>query len=124
MAKRKSQDNLRVSTQVLPVVSCSDIEQLTRNHAIVGHTAPTDITRYMPYREVTRVLIVRTVLFLASIGVSVTEALNLGWLQSKFSAEALEVEARETTSGVEVEITSLRPGELTDDSATRQNATS
>ncbi len=60
----------------------------------------TDITQYLPYREVRDVLIRRTVLFLFSIGSSVSEAIAKGWLHPKFSKEALKIEDSETAYGV------------------------
>lgn len=52
-----------------------------------------EITRWMKYVEVRQILVQRTVRYLASIGRSVREALDLGWLNPKFKAEALRVEA-------------------------------
>jgi IS605 OrfB family transposase len=52
-----------------------------------------EITRWMKLVEVRKILLLRTVRYLASIGKSVTIALNLGWLNSKFTAEALRLEA-------------------------------
>ncbi len=51
-----------------------------------------EITRWMKYAEVRKVLLLRTVRYLTSIGKSVTEALNLGWINSKFKAEVLSLE--------------------------------
>lgn len=48
----------------------------------------------MKYAEVRKILILRTVRYLASIGKSVTEVLELGWLNSNFKAEALRLEAK------------------------------
>ena len=59
-----------------------------------------EITRSMKYAEVRQVLIKRTVRYLASIGKTVTEALDLGWLISKFKAEALSFEAEISPTGV------------------------
>ena len=52
-----------------------------------------EITRWMKHVEVRKILLLRTVRYLASIGKSVTDALNLGWLNSKFRAEAKRLEA-------------------------------
>ena len=51
-----------------------------------------EISRYQKYVEVRKTLIKRTVRYLTSIGKTVTEALNLEWLHSKFKAEALSEE--------------------------------
>ncbi|MFP5271699.1 hypothetical protein [Coleofasciculus sp.] len=51
-----------------------------------------EITLWMKYAEVRTILLMRTVRYLASIGKSVTEALDLGWLNLKFKAEALRLE--------------------------------
>lgn len=48
----------------------------------------------MKYAEVRRMLILRTVRYLASIGKTVTEALSLDWLSSKFRLEALSLEVK------------------------------
>jgi hypothetical protein len=49
---------------------------------------------------VRKILIERTVRFLAAIGKSVSEALELGWLHPKFKAEALLFEAEISPPGV------------------------
>lgn len=59
-----------------------------------------EITRWMKYVEVRKILISRTVRYLASIGKTVTEALDFGWLISKFKAEALSFEAEISPTGV------------------------
>ena len=59
-----------------------------------------EVTRWMKYAEVRKVLIKRTVRYLASIGKTVTEALDLGWLISKFKVEALSFEAEISPTGV------------------------
>lgn len=51
------------------------------------------ITRYMRSGEVETILIGRTVQYLHSIGCSVMEALDLGWLLSKFKVKALKYES-------------------------------
>ncbi|BAZ22730.1 hypothetical protein NIES4073_36170 [Kalymmatonema gypsitolerans NIES-4073] len=51
-----------------------------------------EIARWTKYAEVRKVLLLRTIRYLTSIGKTVTEALNLGWLNSKFKAEALRLE--------------------------------
>lgn len=56
--------------------------------------------RYLKYAEVRKVLIKRTVRYLALIGRTVSEALDLGWLISKFKAEALSFEAEISPAGV------------------------
>ena len=59
-----------------------------------------ELHRYMKYAEVRKVLISRTVRYLASIGKTVTEALDFGWLISKFKAEALGFEADLSPTGI------------------------
>ena len=60
-----------------------------------------EINRWMKYAEVRKVLLLRTIRFLASVNKTVTEALDEGWLSSKFKVEALKLEAMESPSGVE-----------------------
>ena len=52
------------------------------------------ITRYMRSSEVEAILVGRTVQYLHSIGCSVTEAVNLGWLLTKFKVKALKYESK------------------------------
>lgn len=59
-----------------------------------------EITRWMKYVEVRKILLLRTVRYLTSIGKSVTDALNLGWLHPKFRAEALRLEGLVSPAGV------------------------
>jgi Putative transposase DNA-binding domain len=59
-----------------------------------------ELHRYLKYAEVRKILIERTVRYLASIGKTVTEALHLGWLISKFKAEALSCEADISPTGI------------------------
>jgi IS605 OrfB family transposase len=59
-----------------------------------------ELHRYLKYAEVRKILIERTVRYLASIGKTVTEALDLGWLISKFRAEALSFEAEISPTGI------------------------
>jgi IS605 OrfB family transposase len=59
-----------------------------------------EISRYQKYAEVRKILIKRTVRYLVSIGTTVTEAVNLEWLNSKFRAEALSCEAEISPAGV------------------------
>lgn len=61
-------------------------------NVILSRGTDSEITRYMKYESVRRVLLHRTVRYLHSLGYSVTNALTNGWLQSKFKAEALLVE--------------------------------
>ena len=72
-----------------------DVIQADQNAAmnILHRGSDAEITRWMKYAEVRRMLIRRTVRYLASIGKTVTEALNLNWLSSKFRTEALSLEA-------------------------------
>jgi hypothetical protein len=58
-----------------------------------------NITRYMNRDEVETELIVRTVRYLASLGVSVLSALDRGWLLPKFKAKALKQEAKYHSQG-------------------------
>jgi IS605 OrfB family transposase len=67
---------------------------------ILHRGSDNELHRYMKYAEVRKVLIKRTVRYLASIGKTVTEALNLGWLISKFKAEALSFEAEISPTGI------------------------
>ncbi len=59
-----------------------------------------DITRWMKYDKVRSVLIEPTVRYLGSIGTTVAQALNLGWLSYKFKASAMTCEARLSPHGV------------------------
>ncbi|MEC4815161.1 MAG: zinc ribbon domain-containing protein [Scytonema sp. PMC 1069.18] len=52
------------------------------------------ITRYIRFREVEAILVGRTVQYLHSSGYSVADALELGWLPSKFKNTALEYESK------------------------------
>jgi IS605 OrfB family transposase len=67
---------------------------------ILHRGSDSEITCYQKYAEVRKILIERTVRYLASIGRTVTEALNLGWLNSKFKAEALSCEVEISPAGV------------------------
>jgi hypothetical protein len=67
---------------------------------ILHRGSDNELTRWMKYAEVRKVLISRTVRYLASIGKTVTEALDLGWLISKFRAEALGFEAEISPTGI------------------------
>ena len=69
------------------------------NNILVRGTDP-EITRYMKYRDVRRVLLHRTVRYLHSIGYSVNDALNHGWLSSKFKSLAIAVEFSLSPDGV------------------------
>lgn len=60
---------------------------------ILHRGSDSEITRWMKYAQVRTILLTRTVRYLASIGKTVTEALNLGWLNPKFKAEANRLEA-------------------------------
>lgn len=68
---------------------------------ILQRGSDTDITRWMKYAEVRKILILRTIRYLASVNKTVTDALKLGWLHPKFKTEALKLEALESPSGVE-----------------------
>jgi IS605 OrfB family transposase len=67
---------------------------------ILMRGSDSEITRYMKASEVRTILLIRTVRYLASIGKTVTEAVNLGWLHSKFTAEAYKLEAELSPHGV------------------------
>jgi IS605 OrfB family transposase len=51
-----------------------------------------EINRWMKDAEVRKVLLLPTVRYLTSIGKSVTEAWDLGWIDPKFKAEVLRLE--------------------------------
>jgi IS605 OrfB family transposase len=72
-----------------------DVIQADLNAAINIRVRGTDnnITRYMKSDDVESELLTRTVRYLASIGKSVADALNLGWLLPKFKVKALKLEA-------------------------------
>ncbi|MUG91918.1 hypothetical protein F7734_05320 [Scytonema sp. UIC 10036] len=72
-----------------------DVVQADWNAAINIRIREQDnqITRYMQSGEVETILIGRTVQYLHSIGCSVADALNSGWLLPKFSAKALKYES-------------------------------
>lgn len=72
-----------------------DVIQADLNAAINIRVRGTDnnITRYMKSDNVESELLTRTVRYLASIGKSVADALNLGWLLPKFKVKALKLEA-------------------------------
>ena len=71
-----------------------DVVQADYNAALNICVRSTDeeITRYLKSGEVQVVLLDRTIRYLASIGSSVTDAVNQGFLQPKFKAKALELE--------------------------------
>ena len=59
-----------------------DVEQADKNAAmnILHRGSDNEITRWMKYAEVRRILLLRTIRYLASMRKSVTDALNFGWL--------------------------------------------
>jgi IS605 OrfB family transposase len=59
---------------------------------ILHRGCDSEITRYLKYVEVRKILLLRTIRYLISIGKTVTEAINLGWLSSKFIAPAISLE--------------------------------
>lgn len=63
------------------------------SRVILDRGVDPEITRWMKKEQVRSILLLRTVRYLHSIKKSVVEALNLGWLHSKFKAEALRLEA-------------------------------
>ncbi|XWK87524.1 MAG: IS200/IS605 family accessory protein TnpB-related protein [Phormidium sp.] len=85
LGKREGDRFIRIS---------GDVIQSDKNAAvnILHRGSDTEITKWMKYTEVRRILLLRTVRYLASIGKTVTDALDLGWLNSKFKAEALRLE--------------------------------
>ncbi|NMG07897.1 zinc ribbon domain-containing protein [Brasilonema sp. UFV-L1] len=78
-----------------------DVIQADLNASINIRIRGTDnnITRYMKSSDVESELLTRTVRYLASIGSSVTDALNLGWLLPKFKAKALKLEDKYHSQG-------------------------
>lgn len=62
-----------------------DVEQADKNAAmnILHRGSDNEITRWMKYAEVRRILLLRTIRYLASMRKSVTDALNFGWLIPK-----------------------------------------
>ncbi|WP_243146653.1 hypothetical protein [Scytonema sp. UIC 10036] len=78
-----------------------DVIQADLNAALNLCVRATDnnITRYMKSSDVESELLTRTVGYLASIGKSVTDALNLGWLKPKFKAKALKLEEKYHSPG-------------------------
>jgi len=59
---------------------------------ILYRSSDSEINRWMKYAEVRKVLLLPTVRYLTSIGKSVTEAWDLGWINPKFKAEVLRLE--------------------------------
>ena len=70
-----------------------------------------EITRSMKYRDVRLVLLHRTVRYLHSLGYSVSYALEVGWLSTKFKKEALAVESEYPPMGCRGRLSSTK-GEL------------
>lgn len=72
-----------------------DVEHADKNAArnILYRGSDSEITRWMKHTEVRKILILRTIRYLASMGKTVTDALDLGWLIPKFKVEALSLEA-------------------------------
>ena len=77
-------------------------------NVILARGTDPEITRYMKYRDVRRVLLHRTVRYLHSIGYSVTEALNNGWLSSKFKFLAQAVESEYPPMGYRGRLSSMK----------------
>jgi hypothetical protein len=59
---------------------------------ILYRGSDSEINRWMKDAEVRKVLLLPTVRYLTSIGKSVTEAWDLGWIDPKFKAEAIGLE--------------------------------
>jgi len=59
---------------------------------ILYRGSDSEINRWMKDAEVRKVLLLQTVRYLTSIGKSVTEAWDLGWIDPKFKAEAIGLE--------------------------------
>lgn len=59
---------------------------------ILYRGSDSEINPWMKYAEVRKVLLLPTVRYLTSIGKSVTEAWDLGWINPKFKAEVLRLE--------------------------------
>ena len=77
-------------------------------NVILSRGTDSEITRYMKYRDVRRVLLHRTVRYLHSIGYSVREALNRGWLSSKFKSDAQAVESEYPPMGYRERLSSMK----------------
>lgn len=78
-----------------------DVLQADYNAAknILHRGTDAELSRYMRKEQVESVLMNRTVRYLHLIGHSVQEALDLGWLNSKFKRLALETECRYLQQG-------------------------
>jgi len=59
---------------------------------ILYRGSDSEISRWMKYAEVRKVLLLPTVRYLTWIGKSVTKAWDLGWIDPKFKAEVLRLE--------------------------------
>ena len=72
-----------------------DVLQADQNAAmnILLRGSDTEITQYLSSDKVRKILLKRTVQYLASIGKSVAEAFILKWFNPKFESEALQIEA-------------------------------
>ncbi len=77
-------------------------------NVIVHRGTDEEITRYMKYRDVRRILLHRTVRYLHSIGYSVNYALENAWLSTKFKSEALAVESEYPPMGYRGGLSSVK----------------
>ncbi len=77
-------------------------------NVIVHRGTDEEITRYMKYRDVRRILLHRTVRYLHSIGYSISYALEHGWLSTKFKSEALAVESEYPPMGYRGGLSSIK----------------
>jgi len=59
---------------------------------ILYRSSDSEINRWMKSAEVRKVLLLPTVRYLTSIGKSVTESWDLGWINPKFKAEVFRLE--------------------------------
>jgi len=66
---------------------------------ILSRGSDSEINRWMKYAEVRKVLLLPTVRYLTSMGKSVTEAWDLGWIDPKFKAEAIGLEDKYRRQG-------------------------
>jgi IS605 OrfB family transposase len=87
-----------------------DVLQSDRNAAnvILSRGTDSEITRYMKYQNVRQVLLHRTVRYLHSLGYSVADALNNGWLSTKFKSEAIIVESEYPPMGYRGRLSSTK----------------
>jgi len=66
---------------------------------ILYRSSDSEINPWMKYAEVRKLLLLPTVRYLTWMGKSVTEAWDLGWINPKFKAEAIGLEAEYDRQG-------------------------